>query len=241
MSWLDKYEEPTAEQLQQYGVSTWKQVTDHAELLAPKLHEELGRVVGELSSKKILDFGCGLGRISLKLHDMIGQPTHASDVNEYSVEYLKRQLPDVDIRHTDFSPPLPYEENYFDALFSISIWTHLHPKMQVPWLVEMRRILKPGGFALISVAGLDSLPRRQNALPDWKKYTDEDVRSQGYLFLEYKMLKKRPKGFPGISDSYGTTIHDHDFVRSNWGCLFETLEIRQGAIAGFQDLVVMRK
>lgn len=241
MSWLDKYEEPTVDQLKHYGVPNWKQVTDHSELLGPQVHDELTRVVGDLADKKILDFGCGIGRISLMLHHMVQQPTHACDVNVFSIEYMKRQLPSVDIRHTDFQPPLPYEDDYFDAIFSISIWTHLHPKMQIPWLMEMRRVLKLGGYALISVAGIDSLPRRQKVLPDWERFTEEDVRQMGQLFLEYRGLSKFPEGFPGISDSYGSTIHDTDFILSTWGCLFDSIEYRKGGIANVQDLVVLRK
>jgi len=241
MTWLSKYDEPTAEQLKQYGVQNWKQVTDHSELLGPILHEELTRVVGDLEGKKILDFGCGIGRVSLMLHHLANQPTHCCDVNEYSVDYMKRQLPDVDTRLTAFQPPLPYDSDSFDALFSISIWTHLHPGMQVPWLVEMRRILKPGGYALISIAGDYVLPNRKKTYPEWEKYTEEDVRLQGQLYLQYRRLNSHPENFPGITKSYGTTIHDHEFVRETWGSLFSSLEIRDRAVAGAQDLVVLRK
>ena len=241
MSWLDKYEEPSALQLKHYGVSTWKQVTDHSEILAPLIHDELVTALGALSGKKVLDFGCGIGRISLKLHHMAQQPTHLCDVNDYSIDYMKRQLPEADVQLTGFEPPLPYESNFFDALFSISIWTHLHPKMQIPWLMEMHRILKPGGYAMISIAGDYVLPNRKKTYPEWESYTENDVRLQGQLFLEYKRLNSNPENFPGITESYGTTIHDHEFVRRTWGCLFSSLEIRDRAVARAQDLVILRK
>ncbi len=241
MSWLEKYEEPTAEQLKQYGVSSWKQVTDHSEILGPVLRDELKGVLGDLQGKKILDFGCGIGRISLMLHHLEGQPTHACDINKFSIDYMKRQLPSVDVQLTGFQPPLPYSDDFFDAIFSISIWTHLHPKMQVPWLVEMRRILKPGGYALISIAGDYVLQNRKKVYPEWEKYTEDDVRLQGQLYLEYKRLHSNPENFPGVTDSYGTTIHDPDFILKTWGSLFSELEIHDRVIARAQDLVVLRK
>ena len=239
--WFEKYDVPTDDQLLQYGVD-WDLVIKHAEILGPQVLNELCRVIGgDLCEKKILDFGCGLGRISLKMYDLIKQPTHACDVNQFSTDWLSKQLPEIDIQNTGFKPPLPYDDETFDAIFSISIWRHLHPKMQIPWLVELRRILKPGGYALVSIAGIESFKRRQAKYEEWQKFTEKDVKLQGVLFTEYKLLRKVPDGFPGIEDSYGSTIHDSDFVKECWGCLFDSLEIREGAIAGSQDLVVMKR
>jgi len=43
-------------------------------------------------------------------------------------------------------PPMSYEDNMFDFVYSISIFTHLPEDMQFAWLQELQRITKPGGI-----------------------------------------------------------------------------------------------
>jgi len=48
---------------------------------------------------------------------------------------------------------LPFEDGFFDLIFSVSIFTHLPEKMQIAWLEELRRASKPGALVLSSVHG----------------------------------------------------------------------------------------
>jgi SAM-dependent methyltransferase len=53
-------------------------------------------------------------------------------------------------------PPVPYKSQFFDGVFAISIWSHFSEKVAMEWFVEMRRILKPGGFLFFTAHGLRS-------------------------------------------------------------------------------------
>ena len=66
--------------------------------------------------------------------------------------YLNRSWPRVRAETNLYEPPLNYNSGYFDAVYSVSIWSHLPPQLQQPWLDEIRRVVKPGGLALITIS-----------------------------------------------------------------------------------------
>jgi len=243
MAWHSSLTEPEQFQLQNVGASSWSVFLGHADRMSDEIKAELRSLLGPAKdSHKVLDFGCGIGRVALKLWMEEKLPTHGCDINPEAIKYLGEQLkggPELAV--TNYTPPLPYADNFFDAIFSISIWTHLPPELQMPWLEEMHRILKPGGHALISISSVDSLPTRKQRLPMWEKYTEEDLEREGLLFVEYRYLKQTPEAYPGVTESYGSALHDFDFVRKSWGQLFSCVEIKPRAVHDSQDLVIVTK
>jgi SAM-dependent methyltransferase len=54
----------------------------------------------------------------------------------------------------DLEPPLRFaEEDSFDLVTAASVFTHIPLDLQRRWLEEIRRILRPGGYFLCTVAG----------------------------------------------------------------------------------------
>jgi len=240
--WHSGLELPEQFQLQNVGTSSWEQFVEQSDLIVPEVKAALESVLGELDgSHNVLDFGCGIGRIAMKLWMEECLPTHGCDINPAAIDYLNRQLQGPELMVSQYEPPLDYDDNFFDAVFSISIWTHLPPELQVPWLKEIHRILKPGGHALISIASVSLLPFRKERVPVWEKYTEADVKEAGVLFTEYRFLKQTPEAYPGVTASYGAAMHDFDHVRETWGEVFASVEIKPKAIHNAQDLVLLKK
>jgi len=48
---------------------------------------------------------------------------------------------------------LPYNDNYIDVIFGISIFTHLSEQLHYDWYNELYRILKPNGIILLTTQG----------------------------------------------------------------------------------------
>ena len=46
---------------------------------------------------------------------------------------------------------MPYPANYFDVMYGHSVFTHLAEKDHFNWLMEVERVLKPGGFGFFTV------------------------------------------------------------------------------------------
>jgi SAM-dependent methyltransferase len=94
-----------------------------------------------------LDIGCGIGT----LHPYI-RPLFASvdgcDISSESIERARRENPSV--RYAAYAPPrLPCEDHSFDFAVTVCVVHHVPPPEWPGFFAEMRRVLKPGGFACV--------------------------------------------------------------------------------------------
>lgn len=102
----------------------------------------------------ILDWGCGTGRIIQQLHQFNPYALlYAADINTQMIEWDHQNIKDVHFSAISSIPPTTYPANYFDLVYGISVFTHLPSKLQDEWLVELRRLIKPGGILLITTHG----------------------------------------------------------------------------------------
>jgi ubiquinone/menaquinone biosynthesis C-methylase UbiE len=108
-----------------------------------------------LKNKKILDWGCGPGRIIRHLPTIIDNDCEffGSDINMASIEWCRQNIEKCSFVNNSMDAKLPYEDNYFDIIFGISIFTHLSEKMHFDWFRELHRILRPHGIMLFTTQG----------------------------------------------------------------------------------------
>jgi ubiquinone/menaquinone biosynthesis C-methylase UbiE len=101
------------------------------------------------SDSFVLELGCGSGGYALHLAEKVGCRLIGLDINEPGVRNanqlaLARGLASqVRFERCDASKNLPFDDNTFDAVFSNDVLCHLPGRADV--LVEMFRVLKPGG------------------------------------------------------------------------------------------------
>ncbi|MDR2384142.1 MAG: class I SAM-dependent methyltransferase [Tannerella sp.] len=109
----------------------------------------------ELKNKKILDWGCGPGRVIRHLPSMIGNGCefYATDYNEKSIEWCSENLHGIRFNKNTIEAKLPYPDNYFDVIYGISIFTHLSEQMHYNWYNELLRILKKEGILFVTTQG----------------------------------------------------------------------------------------
>jgi ubiquinone/menaquinone biosynthesis C-methylase UbiE len=109
----------------------------------------------ELKNKKILDWGCGPGRLIRHLPSMVenGCEFYGTDYNSNSIEWCSKNLSGIQFNKNTLEAKLPYPDNYFDVIYGISIFTHLSEQMHYNWRDELFRILKKGGILFITTQG----------------------------------------------------------------------------------------
>lgn len=107
--------------------------------------------------ESILDFGCGCGRTLRHWNGVKGPALHGTDIDDTLVQWCRKNLTFVEARTNDLSPPLGYAEGTFDLVYALSVFTHLTEKLQFDWIAELARVVKPGGYLLISTKGEEAL------------------------------------------------------------------------------------
>lgn len=108
-----------------------------------------------LEGKNILDWGCGPGRLIRHLPELLNYKSYVygTDYNQESIEWCKENIENVEFNQNKLGAKLPYKNDFFDAIYGISIFTHLSKEMHFKWFEELKRVLKPEGIILITTQG----------------------------------------------------------------------------------------
>jgi SAM-dependent methyltransferase len=193
----------------------------------------------------VLDFGCGCGRTLQAFPRVERQALHGCDVNHAAVEWARENLGFVSFEATSPEPPLPYGDASFDLVFALSVFTHLDEAGQDAWLAELARVTRPGGTALLSIHGDHARAYDWSRMGVGAAFGERMNRElaaagSGFVFIPFD----DPAHAPGMSASerarYGMTFHDDSYVRGRWSRNWEVVELLPAAVAGLQDLTVLR-
>jgi SAM-dependent methyltransferase len=117
--------------------------------------------VDELDS--VLDFGCGCGRVLRHWRAVAGPRIHGCDSNGKLVAWCQENLAFARCATNRPTPPLSYADGAFDLVYAVSVFTHLSEELQLAWMQELRRVLRPKGRLLITTHGASHLDRLTDA------------------------------------------------------------------------------
>jgi SAM-dependent methyltransferase len=105
--------------------------------------------------REALDIGCGSGRLLVGLH--LADPRRrltGVDISPELIGWARGALPEVASWVVGpLAPPLDLPAASFDLVQLVSVLTHLPLELQLAWIAEVRRLLRPGGRALITLHG----------------------------------------------------------------------------------------
>jgi SAM-dependent methyltransferase len=107
--------------------------------------------LGDLRGKRVIEYGCGLGKLTVLLARSGAQVT-AFDLSEASVEVARERARIVGVEDSitfAIAPGehLPFDDASFDIAFGKAVLHHLEPEAGAR---ELARILKPGGRGAFS-------------------------------------------------------------------------------------------
>ena len=122
------------------------------------------------SNHKILDIGCGSGRIAASLRGFFQKPGsyYGIDVNSELIEHAKMKISEPLFHFTSVNvyshmynrdptatkPEeliFPYDDNFFEVISLTSVFTHMIPPSIENYVKEISRMLKPKGRCLITM------------------------------------------------------------------------------------------
>ena len=116
---------------------------------------------------RVMDFGCSAGRMTRHLQDWAtAGEVWGVDLHAAAIHWAQAHLsPPFHFLTNSTAPHLPFEDNSFALIFAGSVWTHIGA-MDDAWLLEMRRILRPGGRLYLTISDEDTLAEVARIAPD---------------------------------------------------------------------------
>ena len=132
--------------------------------------EHFKRLAGLEAHHRVLDVGCGIGRMAIPLTKYLSATGsyEGFDIVPQGIEWCLKQISPrfpnfnfrlADIRNTEYNPDgvvtadiyrFPYADGSFDFVFATSVFTHMLPREVKNYLSEIARVLRPGGRCLIT-------------------------------------------------------------------------------------------
>jgi ubiquinone/menaquinone biosynthesis C-methylase UbiE len=186
--------------------------------------------MGLSSFQRVLDFGCGCGRVLRWLRDRVPahQELYGTDIDARAISWCQARLDFGRFSTNAGRPPLAFADNHFDLVYAISVFSHLRVDYQEAWLRELARVTRPGGIVLLTVHG-----------PSCTGRLDPELRRQfladGFVFREADATKAIfPRWYMA---SYQTPEYLRDAVRGS----FDVLGQFPRGLCDYQDIVLLQK
>jgi GrpB-like predicted nucleotidyltransferase (UPF0157 family)/SAM-dependent methyltransferase len=203
---------------------------------------------------KMLDVGCGLGRMAIPLTSYLtsGGEYYGFDLREITIEWCQQKIAsnfsnfhflhsNVISKHyynkgetSAAEYKFPFEDNFFDLVIVVSVFTHMLPEDVDAYLGEISRVLKPGGKCLVTFYLLgDDLHNPASKIRgplnfqfECENYHTTNLKDpeSGVAFNEARVKQ----WFEG----YGFWI-DHHFLPGTWS--------DRGDYLSSQDLIILSK
>ncbi len=102
-------------------------------------------------SSKVLDFGCGWGRITrFWLNDVARSNIFGVDPWAEMIELCKDCIEGVNFSKINAEPPIGFQDSTFDLITAYSVFSHLNKEYTDDWINEFYRILKPKGMVSLT-------------------------------------------------------------------------------------------
>lgn len=127
--------------------------------LSEVIYETLLAEIGNLKNRKILEAGCGTGRISLRLGKGLAQVV-LIDLSRVSIEIAKERFARAKINAELLQADLfniPFKDNTFDVVWNAGVSEHYPEEKQHQIILEMVRVCKKGGIIVAMNGNINSL------------------------------------------------------------------------------------
>jgi SAM-dependent methyltransferase len=188
-----------------------------------------------------LDFGGSSGRVARHFTGQKLTPW-CCDINVRSVDWLAKYLsPAVLAFQNRPVPHLPFEDRTFDVVSAFSVFTHIDVD-EMSWLLELRRILKPGGFLYVTVhnehtwEAIKTKPWKIKSLGNGNNKEALEIALQNGIPSERFVLKYHDHGVYDVN-----VFVESSYLERRWAPFFSEMKIFPLAHDGTQSGVVLRK
>jgi SAM-dependent methyltransferase len=159
---------------------------------------------------RVLDFGCGWGRIiRFFLRDLDPSRLYGVDPDADMIRFCQGSNRWCTFERTKTRPPTAFPPESIDLIYAFSVFSHLSEPVHEEWLIEFKRVLRPGGLLIATTRARDFIPRC------------EEIRNNARLRSLSSGFRASARSFPNTAESlaaydrgeYCFTLLDDDY----WG------------------------
>ncbi|HLN04591.1 MAG TPA: class I SAM-dependent methyltransferase [Bryobacteraceae bacterium] len=176
--------------------------------------------------QSIFDFGCGCGRVIRHWRPLTSARLHGADQNPDLVAWCRQNLAFAEFQSNTLEPRLDYADQKFEFAYALSVFTHMPEDLQQPWMSELWRILRPGGYLLITTQGDEYLQKLTE--------TERANYGAGRIVVRYRQA---------AGSNLCSVYHPEPYVRQRLQGRFSMVLSRPRGAAGNgnQDIYLLRK
>ncbi len=190
------------------------------------------------------DFGCASGRLLRHFAAQTDWTLIGCDVDLLNVRWAQRHLAqNIQLFQNTHLPHLPLEDNSVDIISAYSVFSHID-LWEEAWLLEIRRILHPGGLAFITFQSEHT----------WNRVAQRKEKPERLLSMEVSpameltadsflspMPHERIVFFMKQYALYVNTYMSTEYVEREWSRYFDVCCILKTPKGRFQEGAVLRK
>jgi SAM-dependent methyltransferase len=194
---------------------------------------------------RVLDFGCGIGRLTrfLQMHD--GIESFGLDANPAAVEWCQLNLPRVMTLLQAGRQKLPFGDGLFDLVYAVSLFAEGTPGRMRQCLDEITRVMAPGGLLIAATYGPTALATIGNSAAHQEQMgidaarvaeLSETLTKEGTVHVPFRAGEGEPE------DQEGRTFVRPAHAAAHWSAgAFEMVEHIPGGLRSWQDIIVLRR
>ncbi len=207
-----------------------------------------------LRKQKVLDFGCGWGRIVRFFQkDIHPDNLWGCDVMELAQDQFLSTHTDrwTNFLRNQMLPPIDFQDSSFDLIYLNSIFSHLSEEAHYMWLNEFERILKPNGLLIATTWGKEFIRHcehiRNAGIEGRSAYEEEianifrDTRNSISSFDKGNFLFAPSPTNENLNiQYYGHACIPKDYILNHWPTKFEFIEYIEDQAIYPQNVIVVR-
>ena len=183
---------------------------------------------GGLAGARVLDFGCGWGRITRFIaRDVDPGGLFGCDPVESILAECRRSGVPATLARSEFLPErVPFDEP-FDLAFSFSVFTHISETAIEACLGALHAALRPGGLLVLTIRPPDylwSTDLMASALAALGPDPAARLAEPRVVFAPHEANEWHPQ-YGGGEMHYGETVITLPYVRERWTDRFELLDV----------------
>lgn len=180
--------------------------------------------------RSLLDFGCASGRFLRHFAAQTAVPElWGCDINHRHIRWLLEYLPArIKPLGNHCYPVLPLADHSQDLVTAFSVFTHIDV-FETLWLAELRRVLRPGGLAYLTIHNEDTWEVLRGEVENPQNRLVQSLRGLDPDFPQ-RILEPLPSGRTVYRQTHqgpyrAQVFLSNDYIERVWGRFLDLREI----------------